>query len=299
MAGSTTCFDCAPGFVAPVTGSASCDACDAGTVQPLSGQASCEDCLAGTYQSASGGTTCLACDPGTFQDQPGGEQCFDCPGGAATPCSDNGMCADGAGDGACSCDPGYIGAACETAGTELGVTAKKLIVIDKLAAAGKAKVVYVSKDASAGITKGAGTDPADISASFVFGYDGSFGHFAMPQGANWIVNKTTVAKYVNKSAPDGAGGAKVSVLKPNKLIKVVGKSLGDVPIDLFAAGPPDTDVATSYTITNGGETDRFCTSFDAGGVVFKEIAAGSGRKLVAKNGIPGPCPASPSGAFLD
>ena len=55
-------------------------------------------------------------------------------------------------------------------------------------------------------------------------------HFEMPQGGNWLVNKPTVAKYVNKDAPTG-GGVKVSVLKPMKLIKMVGKSLGDFAND--------------------------------------------------------------------
>jgi len=231
----------------------------------------------------------------------GQAMCEECPGGAATPCSGNGVCAEGAGDGTCTCDEGFIGADCSFAGTEIPVTAKKLIVIDKVATVDKAKVVYVSKDTIAGITKGAGTDPADIEASFAFRYDGSVGQFAMPQGASWLVNKTTVAKYVNKEAPSGPGGAKVSVVKPGKLIKVVGASLGDTPIDLFAAGIPDGEVSTAYTITNGGETFRFCSAFAPATAVYKEIAGGLGRKLVAKNGAAAACVSfgSPSGAFVD
>jgi hypothetical protein len=48
----------------------------------------------------------------------------------------------------------------------VGVVPTKLIVVDKLAAAGKAKAVYVSKDQAAGITKGAGTDATQISVHF-------------------------------------------------------------------------------------------------------------------------------------
>jgi hypothetical protein len=284
-----------------MSGQIACEPCEPGTFSDTNGTITCNLCDAGTYQASSGASLCVACDSGTYQDMIGQAACDECPGGAATPCSGNGVCAEGAGDGTCTCDEGFAGSDCSIAGTEIPVTAKKLIVIDKLAVASKAKVVYVSKDTVAGITKGAGTDPAAIEASFLFGYDGSVGQFAMPQGANWLVNKTTVAKYVNKEAPGGPGGAKVSVVKPGKLIKVVGASLGDVPIDLFAAGTPDDDVSTSYTVVNGGETYRFCSAFGAATAVFKEIAGGSGRKLVVKNGVGAACPSfgSPSGAFVD
>jgi hypothetical protein len=173
------------------------------------------------------------------------------------------------------------------------VSGRKLIVVDKLAAAGQAKVVYVSKDTTAGITTGAGTDVDDISAAFTFGYDGASGAFAVPAGG-WKANKSTVAKFVNTSAPGGATGVKVLVVKPGKLLKLVGKSVGDTPIDLFAAGAPVGPITTVYEVTNAGETFRFCSAFDPANpahvVAFKEIAGGTGRKLVAKRGDPVACP---------
>jgi hypothetical protein len=181
----------------------------------------------------------------------------------------------------------------------IGVTSKKLIVLDKLGAAGRAKVVYVSKDQAAGITKGGGTDMDAISATFTFGYDSVGGAFALPPGASdgtrgWKVNSAAVAKFINKEAPAGASGAKVAVIKPGKLLKIVGKSLGDTPIDLFVGGMPSGPVVTEYAVTNGGDTFRHCSEFDPAdpnvAVAFKEIAGGTGRKLVAKNGTAAACP---------
>ena len=64
---------------------------------------------------------------------------------------------------------------------------------------------------------------------------------------NWLLNKPAVAKYVNKAAPTG-GSAKVSVIKPGDLVKLVGKNLGDTPIDIFNQGAAATGVAnTAYS----------------------------------------------------
>jgi pimeloyl-ACP methyl ester carboxylesterase len=181
--------------------------------------------------------------------------------------------------------------------TDAGVTGRKLIVVDKLAAAGKAKVVFVSK-LDAGIEKGAAGDPSLIDGTFEVYYEdapGSVaGTFVMP--APWLVNKDAVAKYVNKAAPGGAGEVKVAVVKPGKVAKVVGKGLGDITaLDLFQGAPGPNGVTAVLTVNNGSDasTHRMCSNFSVGGgstVIFKEIAGGTGRKLVAKGGQPTPCP---------
>jgi hypothetical protein len=126
---------------------------------------------------------------------------------------------------------------------DLGVAAKKLVILDKLVASGKAKAVFVASDPA--VTKGSGTDPDAISLEFFFGYQGTggpaSGTFSVPAGATdgtvgWTTNKDSVAKFVNKSAPEGGTGVKVSTIKPGNVLKVVGKTLGDLPIDLAGAG---------------------------------------------------------------
>lgn len=181
---------------------------------------------------------------------------------------------------------------------DISITGLKLIILDKLAAATKAKVVFVSKDGA--IVKGAGTNAAAVDAQTDIYGPGitTAGSLVMPLGAGvpgWKTNNASVAKYVNLDAPTG-GAVKVSVVKAG-LLKVVGKSLGDSPVSI--AGAPGTvgDVRVVHTLSNGG-TNRFCTKFV--GCIRKEIAGGGNYKLICKgNGAPDTCPASPSGAFID
>src|SRR5262249_9086419 len=129
--------------------------------------------------------------------------------------------------------------------------------------------------------KGAGTDPAQIEATLNVAYDDASGSFVMAQGSNWLVNSATVGKYVNKTAPAG-GAVKVSVIK-SSLVKVVGKSLGDVPLNISSA--PTGNVYVVDAIVNGGEETRLCTQF--AGCVHKLIAGGTGYKLICKGNSAG------------
>jgi hypothetical protein len=175
-----------------------------------------------------------------------------------------------------------LGVAGVARATDIPIAGLKLIVVDKTVAASSAKAVFVAKDGA--ITKGPGTDPAQISATLDIAYDAVRGSFDMPQGANWLVNSASVGKYVNKNAPTG-GAAKVSVIKPFFLVKVVGKSLGDTPLDISSA--PTGMVYVADTIVNGGDTIRLCTQFAFGGCAHKLIAGGTGYKLVCKQGSGG------------
>jgi len=170
---------------------------------------------------------------------------------------------------------------------DISIAGKKLVVVDKIVAATKAKAVFVAKDPA--VTKGSGIDPAQLDAELDVSYDSASGVFLAPQGSGWLVNKPTVAKYVNKPAPVG-GATKVSVIKPGKLLKLVAKSLGDSPIDISLA--PSGDVLAVYTVTNGAETNRHCTAFPT--CTHKVIAGGTGYKLVCKNGVMAACPVIPT-----
>jgi hypothetical protein len=179
----------------------------------------------------------------------------------------------------------------------VGVSAKKLIVVDRMALASQAKVVYVSKDRGLGsIDKGPGTDLGAIEAGFSIGYvnGATSGAFVLPSGASdgtsgWVVNQASVARYVNRQAPGGPTGAQAAVIKPGRLLKFVGKSTGDTPIDVLGAGHPGgSGITTVYTVANGGFVQRHCTSFTA--CDHKPIAAGTGAKLVCKPGVPTVCP---------
>jgi hypothetical protein len=177
------------------------------------------------------------------------------------------------------------------------VSGKKLIIVDRMALGSRAKVVYVSKDKTIGaIDKGPGMDAGTIAADFEVAYvnGATSGSFSVPAGANdgtsgWVVNKASVARFVNRQAPAGPTGAKVAVIKPGKLLKIVGKSLGVVPIDVLGAGHPGgSGITTVYAVNNDGFERRHCTAFTA--CDHKPIAAGTGAKLVCKPGVPTVCP---------
>lgn len=200
---------------------------------------------------------------------------------------------------------GFGGTYAKATTTNTGVPAKKFIVVDKLAAASKAKAVFVAKDPA--ITKGTGTDVALISITFEAAYDNSVdapisGEWDVPQGGpDWKVNKSTVAKYVNKVAPTGTD-TKVAVAKPLKLIKLVAKGLGETTFDVLSQDSGGTKVTsngvanTKYCIDNDGEVNCFCSTFSA--CTWKSIAADTGAKLVCKGGTSNPtcsgfCPVVP------
>lgn len=168
--------------------------------------------------------------------------------------------------------------------TDIQITPLKLIIVNKPLFS-TAKVVFVAKDPN--IAKGAGTNPGDIESELdITGTTGP-GSFVNMSGSNWLANRSTVAKYVNKEAPDADGSTKVSVIKPAKLIKNVGKSLGDSPVDISAA--PAGEVHVVYTVVNGGETFRHCGKFTS--CSWRTIADDSGQKLVCKGtGTVDTCP---------
>ena len=172
----------------------------------------------------------------------------------------------------------------------VGVAGTKLIIVDK--GVNGAKAVFVAKDTN--VDKGTGTNESTIGATlnvtYSNGVDSSTsGAFLAPTGsANWVVNKATVAKYVNKQAPTG-GATKVSVIKPAKLVKLVGKSLGDTPINILSQGGATSGTAhTKYRITDSstGFDSSFCSVFS--GCSWKSIMGGTGAKLVCKGGTADP-----------
>ena len=185
------------------------------------------------------------------------------------------------------------GVSAEALAADVEIPATKLLIVDQVAAKGKAKVVFVAK--APAVTKGAGTDPAAISAGLIVGYDGAGGAFTIPLGASgggagWTKNDVRQAKYRNPAASTGAPtGVKAALVKNGKLLKLVALTRGDDALDLIAAGAPMGDLTTVFSVTNGAETFRFCTTFAPGSATMKPIAGGAGRKLLAKNGQPGPC----------
>jgi len=183
-----------------------------------------------------------------------------------------------------------------------GVVGLKLIIIDKYFAANKAKLVFVSKDKTLGaIHKGVSSAPPNITGTaevIDLNDPSNVAVFDMPetndnQTGTWLVNKPTVAKYVNKGASPGDKGVKVAVVKPGKVLKVVAKNLGDGDDDTGDQSASDFDagaieegdvVRVRVTIDNTAnfppDTHVMCTDFVITSV--KEIAGNTGFKVISK-----------------
>jgi hypothetical protein len=188
---------------------------------------------------------------------------------------------------------------CSTAfAADVGVTANKFILLDNLEN-GKAKTVYVSK-MNSGIDKGPGGDPSLLTGAFEWYYTDTpssvIGAFSLPS-SHWIVDTDAVAKFVNTQAISCTPTcAKVVVIKPDTVAKFVALLGGDTGNgDIFTPPSASGGITTVLTINNGNDssTHRMCTKFaaDSGSTVaYKVIAGGTGRKIVAKNGVPTACP---------
>ncbi|HWP67262.1 MAG TPA: hypothetical protein VNO26_15295 [Candidatus Limnocylindria bacterium] len=186
--------------------------------------------------------------------------------------------------------------------TSTGITGLKLILVDKYVASSKAKAVVVSKDTTSGaIHKGVQASPPDLSGTVEIFDKNNPSNAAVYDlaAANWLVNKPTVAKYVLKTAAPGGSGVKVAVVKPNLLLKIVGKSLGDgdaatgdqnaSDLDAGALGVGD-QLRVRVTILNGSDasTHIMCSDFTV--EIAASVAGGTGHKIISKNSTaPGSC----------
>lgn len=178
------------------------------------------------------------------------------------------------------------------------VNGAKLLMIDKYATSSKAKLVLVIKDSTpASISKGPAVDPPGLSGSveiYPLSDPTNRAVYAL-DGADWVVNKEKIAKLKNAAAAPGAAGVKKAVLKPDKLIKVLAKNLGDGDaatgdqdgndIDLSTLTPFDSLIAV-VTIENADDasTHRMCAQFES--PTIKSIAGGTGFKVLSSSSVP-------------
>jgi len=275
----------------PCTEVAHCDAQETCTT-PF--DSNCATCAAGYYPSL-GGAVCLECTTipecttQVICTNPFDSHCIVCDDGIVDApgeqCDDGNVSPGDGCDGSCQQESGFVcsGEPSQCVAT-IPVAATKLIVVDKGAAG--AKAVFVAKDGA--ISKGAGTDVASIGVTLHLAYDNgadaaSAGQFVASIGSpSWLVNRPTVAKYINKTAPTG-GGTRVAVVKPGTLAKLVGRNTGDTPLDILNQAGASTGVAgTAYCIDNDGEGRCFCSTFAA--CTWQSIAGGTGAKLGCRKG---------------
>lgn len=194
-----------------------------------------------------------------------------------------------------------LGVASSATAGDNPILGKKLVITDTVAKNGKSKAVFVAKDA--GIVKGPVGDPALLDGKFEFYYADTPTNrstFLLPLG-DWDKNTDKLARYKNVTAPVG-GDAKVALLKPNRVAKVVGKAKGAIDI---STAPGANGVVAIYTVNNGsdGSQHRMCTQFTtlAGSrISYKPIAGGAvGYKLTLKDGVGVTCPSDCSDGVVN
>ncbi len=177
---------------------------------------------------------------------------------------------------------------------EVAIDAKKLLLIDK-PTKGVSKLVFVAKDDA--FDKGGAGDVTLVDAALDVFYTNTpiDSHGVLTVPAPFFKNDDKVAKYKNKTAPTG-GVVKVGVLKNGKVAKIVAKGLGDgVTVDILSNPPDGGGLTTVLTVANENDdtVKRYCTRFAEGlgsTIKYKEIAGGTGRKLLAKDGVGVVCP---------
>lgn len=183
---------------------------------------------------------------------------------------------------------------------DLAVVPNRLVVVDKVATTGKAKVVLTSRDGAAGITKVfVSGDKNGVSALVAIAYanGATAGRFIVPRGyfdgtEGWQRNDARIARYINKQAPAGSSQAKIVALKEGKALKLASRGLGDEPLDLLGAGDPTGSVFTAFCVTNSKIETCHCSEFT--GCRYTITSGGLGARLACKGGVGDPlCTAAP------
>jgi hypothetical protein len=181
----------------------------------------------------------------------------------------------------------------EARAENVGITGRKLVILDKLEFINKAAVRFLSVDPL--VRKGFGTSPSDIGATIditieALNHPPIAGAFSVPQGfsttAGWRVNNSSLAKYVNPGSPGGPTQVRVMTIQQSHLIKLAARGLGDLPLNLDDLRFAPYDVQVRVTILNGDETFTHCTVFDSDDCRLPEAGAGTGRKMQCAHGQP-------------
>jgi hypothetical protein len=187
------------------------------------------------------------------------------------------------------------------------VSGQKLLLLDKYTATSKAKTVLVLKDTTpGGIHKGPSADPPGLSGTVVLFQQADPSNRAVYalDASGWLFNKDKVAKFVNPLAAPGGAGARSAIVRPDKLVKLVARNLGDGDsasgdqsthdIDLSVLTSADVIVAV-VTIYNAadGSTNTMCTQFES--PLLKTVGGTGTRYLSKTSTLPATCPVCGNG----
>lgn len=193
--------------------------------------------------------------------------------------------------GGCLALVGTLGLGSVARAENVGIQARRLDVIDKMAFSNRAAVRFLAIDP--GIQMGTGATVGNIGAIvdvtiMAPQHPLISGAFSILPGfsgrAGWQVNNARVAKFVNPDAPEGSTQVRVFTIQQNHLLKVAAKGLGDLPLNLSRLAYGPFDVQVRVVVYDDDETTTHCTLFDETVCRRPFIAAGTGVKLECRDG---------------
>jgi hypothetical protein len=190
----------------------------------------------------------------------------------------------------------------------------RLVVIDRVAAKGRARLLYHSRAAVPGLP--VGSSVAEVAATLTVRVDDASGEYEVPAGAfdgrsGWRDNTSRRAVFVNRSAPGGETGVRKAEVSPSGGITLLAKSLGDVTPALDVPEAPAEAVDVRYALSSTSERSFMCSHFEASDCRYRTLAGGAGMKLTCDGGTadatcgafdeeppPPPPPPPPPGDFI-
>ncbi|MFN8546233.1 MAG: hypothetical protein U0807_18800 [Candidatus Binatia bacterium] len=170
----------------------------------------------------------------------------------------------------------------------------RLTIVDGRAAGGVAAMTWSLRGST--VAKGSGTAPDTIGVVFDVEIGGVRDRVVAPPGAfdgtsGWLDNVPTRARY---RGPGAAAGVVSTTIRPGRLARLESGSPAGALLDAVSAWA-SAPVHTAYSIENGGETLRHCTTFDPSACRSRAIGGGLGRRLDCRGGQPDPlCLAVPA-----
>jgi hypothetical protein len=174
---------------------------------------------------------------------------------------------------------------------EAGARGGRLVVVDRRASRGAARLLYRSPGPATGLPIGGGPD--DIAAGVTVRIDGTSATYSVPAGAfdgtsGWRANDAGRAAFLNRSAPAPPSGVHTAVVRATSGIKVRAMSLGDGTPTLDIGAPPARAVDVMFAVTAGAGTGHRCMHFAAANCAYRSLDRGAGAKLTCGDGVADP-----------
>jgi hypothetical protein len=174
---------------------------------------------------------------------------------------------------------------------DAGARGGRLVVVDRRATKGTARLVYKAPGPVTGLPIGGG--PGDVALGAIVRIDGASAGYSVPAGAfdgtsGWRSNDARGAAFLNRAAPAPPTGVRTARVRATSGISLSARSLSDGDPALAIAAPPARAVDVLISVSAAAGTGRRCMHFAAANCSYRALDGGAGAKLVCSNGVPDP-----------